>query len=343
MAVYKVPQDVEAEDKLIGPFSFRQFIYLIIVAIAGFVAWILAQVFIGLIIIPLPIMIFFGVLALPLRKDQPMEVYLAAVVRFFLKPKSRVWKSEGTINLVEVVAPHTVEEQRYKNLSQDDAQSRFDYLARVMDSRGWSTRGVMSANESVSDIVAAESTQVHDIMDDSTTYAQDLDDRLEQEEVRRRQQAMERMHQVQQQATAIPDLKEEFAQAVPPPPPVRKEPTSSAFTLDNMPVYDPNAPEPVFEGTPEPVFNPYPNSMHQRVISPEGSSQQSYQTAQPAPGAAADEPVDDYAADDTSTVAVSPDILNLANNSDLSISAIAHEAERLQHKQDSEEVVISLR
>ena len=32
MAVYKVPQDVEADDKLIGPFSFRQFIYLLIVA-----------------------------------------------------------------------------------------------------------------------------------------------------------------------------------------------------------------------------------------------------------------------------------------------------------------------
>ncbi len=32
MAVYKVPQDVEAEDKLLGPFSMRQFIYLIIAA-----------------------------------------------------------------------------------------------------------------------------------------------------------------------------------------------------------------------------------------------------------------------------------------------------------------------
>ena len=34
MAEYKVAQDVEAEDKLIGPFSFRQFIYLIIAAVA---------------------------------------------------------------------------------------------------------------------------------------------------------------------------------------------------------------------------------------------------------------------------------------------------------------------
>ena len=30
MAVYKVPQDVEAEDKLLGPFSFKQFIFLLI-------------------------------------------------------------------------------------------------------------------------------------------------------------------------------------------------------------------------------------------------------------------------------------------------------------------------
>ena len=39
MATYKVPQDVEADDKLIGPFSFRQFIYLIVVALAGAMAW----------------------------------------------------------------------------------------------------------------------------------------------------------------------------------------------------------------------------------------------------------------------------------------------------------------
>ena len=30
MAQYKVPQDVEADDKLLGPFSFRQFVYLLV-------------------------------------------------------------------------------------------------------------------------------------------------------------------------------------------------------------------------------------------------------------------------------------------------------------------------
>ena len=80
MAVYKVPQDVEAEDKLIGPFGFRQFIYLLIVAFFGFVAFLLGRIFIGLILIPAPIILFFLAIALPLRKDQPTEVYLAAVL-----------------------------------------------------------------------------------------------------------------------------------------------------------------------------------------------------------------------------------------------------------------------
>lgn len=64
MAVYKVPQDVEADDKLIEPFSFRQFIYLIIVALSLALAWGLGQLFIPLAVIPLPIIILFGALAL---------------------------------------------------------------------------------------------------------------------------------------------------------------------------------------------------------------------------------------------------------------------------------------
>ena len=124
MAVYKVPQDVEADDKLIGPFSFRQFIYLIVVAIAGFMAYILSQIFIGLVLIPLPVMIFFGAIALPLRKDQPMELYLLALVQFYLKPKKRKWEPEGTVVTVEITAPKVAEPQRTKNFSGDEASDR---------------------------------------------------------------------------------------------------------------------------------------------------------------------------------------------------------------------------
>jgi hypothetical protein len=47
----------------------------------------------------------------------------------------------------------------------------------------------------------------------------------------------------------------------------------------------------------------------------------------------------------TSDIALTTGIMNLANNPDLSIETIAHEAQRLHKKaeEDSEEVVISLR
>ena len=142
MAVYKVPQDVEADDKLIGPFSFRQFIYIIIAIIAIALGWGLAQLFIGLAIIPLPIIILFGALALPLRKDQPMEIYLAAVVSFYLKPRKRLWQPDGIQSLVEITAPKVVEVQRMKDLSQSEAEQRLSYLANIVDTGGWAVRGV---------------------------------------------------------------------------------------------------------------------------------------------------------------------------------------------------------
>ena len=44
MAEHKVPQDVEAEDKLLGPFSFRQFLYLLVALGAGALAYFIGTV-----------------------------------------------------------------------------------------------------------------------------------------------------------------------------------------------------------------------------------------------------------------------------------------------------------
>jgi hypothetical protein len=91
--------------------------------------------------------------------------------------------------------------------------------------------------------------------------------------------------------------------------------------------------------TPHPTFNPYPSSIHQRVIgsaphdvTPPATTPASPQNQQQSqPQASSEEPV-------------SPDIIRLANNNDLSISTIAREAERIQKRHlDEEEVVVSLR
>jgi hypothetical protein len=299
MATYKVPQDVEADDKLIGPFSFRQFIYLIIVALSIALAWGLSKLFIGLVIIPLPVILLFGALALPLRKDQPMEIYLAAIISYYLKPHRRLWDPDGIESLIEITVPKIIEVQRSKNITQEDAEQRFSYLAGIVDSGGWAIRGVgaqASPSTTLNNDIFVEAQSATDILDGNNSIAQSFNTMMSKESDRIRQEAIDRMH----------------------------APVVAAPVL-----------------VPAPVFNPYPTNIQQTVIQPIGDLAHST-----APPVATSIPIPaPQTAPTTSDKPISADIINLANNPDLSIETIAREAHRIQQKENdmSEEVVISLR
>lgn len=325
MAVYKVPQDVEADDKLIGPFSFRQFIYLIIVAGAIALGWVLSQIFVGLAIIPLPIILFFGALALPLRKDQPMETYMAALVSFYLKPHRRIWDPDGTQELVEITAPRVIERQLTKDISENEAERRFSYLANIVDSQGWAVRGVAQQPATVNSMNADmyyEAQQVEDVLDSSAREYNQINSRLDQSAAAHKQALMDQMRQ---QATQ-PALPQQTPIAPPPASTPIPNPYSNLSSAD-VPQSDPSISEPHLQ------LNPYPTSMHQTVIQPMGA-------APPTPPQ--NTPV--KPAENTSEISPSPDIIKLANNSDLSIETIAHEANRIKKRESlpEDEVVISL-
>jgi hypothetical protein len=87
MAVYKVIQDIESEDKLLGPLSLKGFIYALIAGTCLFIEYKLfligsplKYIFIFTFAIP---MILFGVLASPLGREQPTEVWLLSRIKFF--------------------------------------------------------------------------------------------------------------------------------------------------------------------------------------------------------------------------------------------------------------------
>lgn len=170
MAQYKVPQNVEAEDKLLGPFTFRQFIYLIIAAACIAAAWGLFQLFPLLAILPLPFAAFFAVLALPLKKDQPMETYLAAVVNFHLKPNKRVWLPGQRESTIEITAPKTIEKPRARDITEEEASHRLSFLADIIDTEGRSIRS--NLNSSMRDEYAAEADATLDILDQPTQIDQ---------------------------------------------------------------------------------------------------------------------------------------------------------------------------
>lgn len=142
MATYKVIQDIEAEDKLIGWLTLQQFIYAGIVVLCGFIGFQLFRVAWWLAIPLLPPMLFFGLLASPVGRDQPTDVWLLAKIRFFLKPRKRVWDQTGMKQLVSVLVPKRIERRLTDGLSQTEVKSRLQALANTIDSRGWSTKNV---------------------------------------------------------------------------------------------------------------------------------------------------------------------------------------------------------
>jgi len=143
VAQYKVLQDIEAEDKLLGPLSLRQFIYAVITVTLGFVAFrifLTPAWFIGFIFIPPAI--FFGLLAAPLGGQQSSEIWLLAKIRFFIKPRKRIWDQDGIQELVTITVPKKIEKQLTKGYSQDEVKSRLKALSSTLDTRGWAIKNM---------------------------------------------------------------------------------------------------------------------------------------------------------------------------------------------------------
>lgn len=319
MAEYKVAQDVEAEDKLIGPFSFRQFIYLIIAAVAVALAWGLGQIFIGLAIIPLPVIIFFTVLALPLRKDQPMEIYVAAIISYRLKPRKRVWSPDGIESLIEITVPKAVDEHLTKDLSQMETEKRLSYLADIADTKGWSIRHTTepTPNSSMVSDQYYAAQQTVGMLDEDSGVARKFDAMISRADQERHDRIIQNMYYQAQTQAPTP------------------QPTTNQAPNDNV------GDTAVQNDEHLPKFNPYP-TIHQSVIQP--TSQQSNTTANNPIQASSTEPTKPAEPTaNTSATATSDDIISLANNSGLSIAALQHEVDRVKQKKEDSEVFISLR
>lgn len=312
MAQYKVPQDVEADDKLLGPFSFRQFVYLMVAAGLGFVAFLLFQIFPLLVIIPIPFIIFLFILALPLKKDQPMETYLSAIVDFYTKPQKRVWMPGQSDTTITITAPKVVEESRTKDLSQEEAGRRLSFLANIVDTEGYA---IKETNSNLRDDIASEASQAQDIFEVNQNYT--LDKSLEQSTANRHAQLVEQMRNAINQnsiygAAAAQPAQQPIQQ--PAPAPVVPAPAAPVNVAANAATIQPDM-EQIREALapkPEPEPEPMPET----------------------PEALASEPEE--------TPAPDPALQDLANNPDFSIETIAQQAKRIEKQKNDNEVYISL-
>lgn len=178
MADHPVPQDVEADDKLIGPFGFRQFVYLMIVGGLIVLAIALWQIFPLLSIIPVPFAIFLLIMALPLKKDQPMETYLAALFHFYLHSHNRWWAPGQRETTILITAPKK-EEEPFSSVSQEEASNRLSFLANVIDTEG------EVVNHNMNSAFLADAADTQDMFD-ADSRSGNLSSLLAKEDLERR-------------------------------------------------------------------------------------------------------------------------------------------------------------
>ncbi len=91
---FEVPQFIEIEDKIVGPLTWKQFVYLA-GAIGLIIALFLSDLhFLIFILISLPVGALAGALAFHRINNRPFSVFLESVVKFFTHTRLYLWRRE---------------------------------------------------------------------------------------------------------------------------------------------------------------------------------------------------------------------------------------------------------
>lgn len=136
MAAYKVLQDIEAEDKLLGPMTARQLLYAGVASAFLFVGYLVSgkTSWWAMAVAAVPALPFIY-LAAPLGRDQPNDVWLFARLNYYFRPRKRVWQKDGASQRIVVKAQAEKVEVIQNQDSEEVIDSRLKRLANTLDSQ----------------------------------------------------------------------------------------------------------------------------------------------------------------------------------------------------------------
>jgi hypothetical protein len=369
VATYKLIQDIEAEDKILGPLTLRQFIFALITAFFLYICFIcVAKGVPFLLVLFLPPALFFGFFAFPFGRDQPTELWALAKLNFWFKPRKRFWNQSGVKELVTITAPKKIEHVYTNGLSQNEVQSRLKVLANTIDSRGWAVKNIDTyqlpapVDDNSDRLINIDNwpgqqevpnyqlNAGDDILDVANNpIAQQFDDMINRSSQEHRSQLINQLNAVPATVTPLSTVPDQYwfmnqTQAAPVGPltatPARTTP-SAPITTSTMPT----VPDAADDATLSSQLKARASSKqisygNLRTLQPLGAS------AGPVPaGFSARSMIGDRTNTSTTVTATSdPAILSLSKNNDLNVATLAREARAAKHEDDrlQDEVVISL-
>lgn len=134
----KIPQNVDKEDKLVGPLTLKQFLYMLGGAAFTFVTYQYAVqgylYFTEFVLIGILIMGFASMLAFVQINGRPFTTFLANLGQFIISPKRKLWQKEDAMAEAPVKLTNTSPTARPATKSVN--KSQLEKLANILDTGG---------------------------------------------------------------------------------------------------------------------------------------------------------------------------------------------------------------
>ena len=139
---FKVPQNIDMEDKIVGPLTLIAFTELMVTLMIGYSSYRYGGI-VAFVILGVPIIILGLAFAFVRPNEQPFSRFALAIIQFFTRPKLRVWQKDPALERLAVpaIVNPLHQAQQQASLAQQVARreqtvSQLDQLARVLDTQG---------------------------------------------------------------------------------------------------------------------------------------------------------------------------------------------------------------
>jgi hypothetical protein len=90
---FQLPQFIETEDKVVGPFTIKQFLYIAAAGVLGFILYFTVQPWLFVLLSVIFLSIAFGFAFLKVEGRSLPHVFISAL-SFYWKPQTYVWQPE---------------------------------------------------------------------------------------------------------------------------------------------------------------------------------------------------------------------------------------------------------
>lgn len=131
--MFSVPQFIDVEDKIVGPLTWKQLLWMIGMAGALLIVFSLFDTTLS-IIIAIPVVLIFCLMAFYQPSGLPMTTFLGSATMFVFRPKVAVWERPA-MALPTVKAPANQQAPTQAPIEKELTREKLAELARLIDQR----------------------------------------------------------------------------------------------------------------------------------------------------------------------------------------------------------------